>query len=383
MLNARMMRRPAFVLACNILRAAANLRLPQFSWKTVPVFAHSCNMSAYWTQPAIETLARYPMVTIEKAHAVYASPPEADAEAKIVRDLLRVKAINPNVTAILYYNSVLDWPYYELHQQFAEREASGEQLWLRSSDGTLCEMHGDSSFPNSSSLRVFDMANPRAVDLWIEACLNATSAGIDGCFSDRATGNPNTCTLSDPEAYEAGHAKAHNELQTRLGADKLLIANEACTLDDHRDDDSGRELHVRGAMLEFFEPSEQSILALSDCQTRIDVVQARFQVDDSKQCQVEPTDALAAFLIAAGPFAYFACSEGWSTQTDVLEWHEWYDLPLGEPLADAVKTGSLWTRSFASGTNVTFNVTSNSGTIDWATMKRRHQKHRNPLLEPA
>jgi hypothetical protein len=44
-----------------------------------------------------------------------------------------------------------------------------------------------------------------------------------------------------------------------------------------------------------------------------------------------------------------------------------YDLPLGEPLGNATKEEGVWHRSFASGTNVTFNTKTEVGKIHWAT----------------
>ena len=46
-----------------------------------------------------------------------------------------------------------------------------------------------------------------------------------------------------------------------------------------------------------------------------------------------------------------------------------FTLPLGEPLADAVLRGGVWRRAFASGTNVTFDTTTNRGAIQWASRR--------------
>jgi hypothetical protein len=78
---------------------------------------------------------------------------------------------------------------------------------------------------------------------------------------------------------------------------------------------------------------------------------------------------LAAFLVAAYPQSYYLCgswedtiSGGATTST----WLAVYDLPLGEPLADAVLVRSVWRRGFASGTNVTFDTKTERGTVAWA-----------------
>merc|ERR1712146_660706 len=76
---------------------------------------------------------------------------------------------------------------------------------------------------------------------------------------------------------------------------------------------------------------------------------------------------LAAFLIAAGEYSYYRCG-GWS-HTDAT-WYPVYDKKLGEPLANATlgKDG-VWRRSFAAGTDVTFDTNTNVGTIVWGEDK--------------
>merc|ERR1712185_260919 len=76
---------------------------------------------------------------------------------------------------------------------------------------------------------------------------------------------------------------------------------------------------------------------------------------------------LAAFLIAAGEYSYYRCG-GWS-HTDA-PWYPVYDKKLGKPLSNATlgKDG-IWRRSFAAGTDVTFNTKTNVGTIEWGEDK--------------
>ena len=42
------------------------------------------------------------------------------AEDKIVDTLRRIKAIDPNISTVFYYSSVLDWPFYKLHAEFLQ-----------------------------------------------------------------------------------------------------------------------------------------------------------------------------------------------------------------------------------------------------------------------
>ena len=96
-------------------------RGPRFSWDTIPCFFHSSNSSGPMSSASLALMAKFPMVTIEKfqgacAHRDDASP--ACKQEEVIVDVLRkVKALNSNVSTIFYYNSVLDFPQYKLHQE--------------------------------------------------------------------------------------------------------------------------------------------------------------------------------------------------------------------------------------------------------------------------
>ena len=104
---------------------------------------------------AIQIMARFPMVTIEKGQGVsLGTGPGNYAEEKILATLKRVKAVDKNISTIFYYNSVLDWPFYSLHAQLEKRL----DLAVHDENGELCRMGGDGSFPNHTNMLVFDFA---------------------------------------------------------------------------------------------------------------------------------------------------------------------------------------------------------------------------------
>jgi len=81
-------------------------------------------------------------------------------------------------------------------------------------------------------------------------------------------------------------------------------------------------------------------------------------------------DSAAAFLVGAGNNSYYG-SGNWiaSGLQDVqTRWcPELFEKPLGVPNGPAAKSGAVYTRKFASGTVVTFNIRTNKGTITWAS----------------
>lgn len=80
-------------------------------------------------------------------------------------------------------------------------------------------------------------------------------------------------------------------------------------------------------------------------------------------------DVVAAFLIGAGTDSYFGSGLWISDTLEDVE-QRWcpplFERPLGEPISDAIKgVDGVYVRSFASGTNVTFDTNKNKGTINW------------------
>ena len=121
------------------------------------------------------SLVSLSQVTIEK----FQWPANASQEATIVNVLKGVKAINPNVSTIFYYNSVLDFPQYDL----AKTMAAKPQLMLHNAEGGIVKMSGG----GHTNMDVFDFGNAEMRALFIEECVNATQTGyVDGCFLDRA-----------------------------------------------------------------------------------------------------------------------------------------------------------------------------------------------------
>ena len=120
----------------------------QFSWEHVPVFFHTSNTTGPYNQEALKIMAKFPLVTIEKFQGPdsgYLYPAEqwvCCEEDRIVQALKAVKSINPNVTGIFYYNMVLDFPQYRLHQEFSKNES----WWLHDDNGNVVRVSVRVSF---------------------------------------------------------------------------------------------------------------------------------------------------------------------------------------------------------------------------------------------
>lgn len=361
----------AVVAAC--LGSATALSTPLFSWGTPPVYVHTCNSSGPFNDAAISALARYPLVTIEKGQGLFLVPDtKGGAEKRIVEALAAVKAVNSSVFTLFYYNSILSWDMYDLGQYLEATPA----LCLRNKTGGCVRIPGDPAFPQPhGGLLVFDFTNPTVRKLWTQECANLTRDYphvVDGCFADRAentSGWVRELTPAKASAFVEAHYTALQDVQAALNASKpdgspgILVANHVVIPG------------VLAAMIESFQPNEASILELATMSATGAIVEAHagyFPGGTDKYCE-EITNSLSAFLIGAGEGAYYHCSRGWisnssfpAVEDEWLTWREEYSRPLGEPHGPAAKAGTLYTRLFSTGTAVTFDTATNSGTIAWS-----------------
>mmetsp|Transcript_19483 Transcript_19483/g.30963 ORF Transcript_19483/g.30963 Transcript_19483/m.30963 type:complete len:352 (-) Transcript_19483:2425-3480(-) len=338
--------------------AAAALRWPEFTWDHVPVYMHTCNTSGAWNDTTLQYFTRFPLITFEKGQGVFALSPEPYAslyaEDKIIDACQQIKAYKPSIICIFYYNSFDDWPYYQLHDVFLQHPS----YWLRDNNDQIVLVSGDHSFPQPpQGMLTPDYRQTAVQTFWASECYNITSKYpgiVDGCFSDKPQINTfkgYNFTQQDLHAYEVGHNASISQIQLQLNKTNasIVIADNGWVPDG-----------VCGTMLQFFDASEQSIQQLASLSSTGILVEAH-----ASDC--DPiTDTLAAFLIGAGKYSYYACSSGWQWPDGWDVWHEQYDKPLGQPLGDATKTGNVYTRRFASGVNVTFDVSTNTGRIIWS-----------------
>ena len=186
------------------------------SWDTVghQSFFHSSNISGGYAADALQLISKFPVATIEK-YQNYQQEPEEEAISSTLR---AIKAFNPDVTTIFYYNSVCAFPQYSELQQ----KLSGADF-LRLENGSYARLN----CALQRGLKVYNLASEKVRQLWKAACLNS---GADGCFVDRAVNGMQIANLnltsSTRTAYLKGHTQAINELQQKLGAG-FVIANHA------------------------------------------------------------------------------------------------------------------------------------------------------------
>jgi len=360
-----------------VLPASAAALAPRHSWDYVAnmTFFHSCNESGLFNEEALDTIARFPMVTIEKGQGFHDGT-KRYAEEKIIEQIRAVKARDPMISTVFYMNAVLDWYFYAMHQEFLQKP----EWWLRESQsGKPFYAYGDKHFnPTNTSIRpqmlVFDHSKLDVQSWWEGVCVNATRTGVvDGCFSDSSTpggshGTPKVLNATDQEAFEAGKVKTMTSVTAALGGTAgQPFAGSTGVLIGKKSDQKG----INAFQIEMFEASNASIVELMSGVEQGYLVQAH--VDYLHNPSTPQVDTLAAFLIGAGDHSYYGTG-GWisSGLEDVQgRWsQDLFERPLGKPLGKATATGNTYTRRFTSGTWVEFNTHTNKGNIHWADAGR-------------
>ena len=94
------------VLVLSSLLPASEALRPSFSWATLGnmSFFHACNESGLFSEAALDTIEKFPMVTIEKGQGFHdgSAPCSADggscAEDKIIAQIGEVKKRNPAIS---------------------------------------------------------------------------------------------------------------------------------------------------------------------------------------------------------------------------------------------------------------------------------------------
>lgn len=329
--------------------------LASFSWATLPVFAETSNVTGPFDDDALEALSLFGLFVTEKAYD-YPSPRPAEDELEdLAKELKRRAALaGRNLTAIFYYNSNLDLPDYHLHSL---TNASAPDWWMQDDAGEPVWAHQDAGggarppFPYSQ-LRIFNHSAPELRTLWVSECLNMTERGFDGCFVDRWTRTPKVAGVS--------HARMQQWSQDRdLATSALLQLAE----------ERGFWL-VSGGSASTVTAAQAQPGWKMDVRALLDAAQRGqgFLASRSTKADADLESEIAAFLVGCSVNHFFGAGRWTTNHTSRagVEWLPEFDRPLGPPLGNATLRGTVYTRSFASGTKATFDTNTQKGSVSWA-----------------
>ena len=122
---------------------------PNWSWNTIPLSFHGAVKDREYTDKEVAYLAKFLMYTPEKWYTPCGSQGPAQAgpscaiESKTERLFARIRRLNPNMTTILYWNSMFDFSFYSAHQGMLDLEAAGTHAFLRDEHGEVIMLCND------------------------------------------------------------------------------------------------------------------------------------------------------------------------------------------------------------------------------------------------
>jgi hypothetical protein len=355
---------------------------PWFSWSTVPLYWYASDPKAKWNDTVLQYAASHAVVVPNGNHLRFVEPSQTNEEEKLFATARRLHRANSSTSILFYLNSMIDWEQYDLHATILTHHP---EYWITNTGGdTVCLL----------GQPLFNQSIPQMRQLWLDTVQSALETDLfAGIFADRANQLPKghgackncgvyntttgTCVTSGHAAFVYDrHAYTdwtveHNAVLAKaqaLAGDNLTIVVN-----------NNASVGVRGRHFERWCRDDYDQSTIVD-----DISQLQSYARDEQIALVhggEPCDAaglslsLSAFLIGAGQWSYFGCTDAWYVD-DWMQRPIEYDLPLGVPLGLAsryIANGmAVFERHFASGTRVTLHVEVTAthgghGCIFWST----------------
>ena len=151
---------------------------PVFSWDTVPVYLHF-GSDTQMTEEQVETTARLSnFICLEKAHGTKSDREHPERIAG--EDARRIKKANPNAKVLMYWNTLIAWPFTSSNRDFT---ATHPEDW------TLRDMQtGEPLLKGTlgkTPVYQYNLLNSEVRTWWAETVGGAVSeCGFDGFFMD-------------------------------------------------------------------------------------------------------------------------------------------------------------------------------------------------------
>ena len=327
---------------------------PEFRWDRIPLYMHIRKDESF-TDEEIKFLARFPLITFEKANG---HQDHGSVEAGTLHAARAVKEINPNATILYYRNVIVHYGGYAANKQL--NQIPGAMLHDREGSHKLIR----------NRVQAYDLSNAQLREWWINSCRSMTAdPAIDGIFLD---GNikalePGYLARQIGTAKKRQTIKGYRQMmrQTRaaIGSDELMVANILRA----RFDNAGLEYlnYFDGSYLEGFfhnvggasyeEYVAKGIAAIQRAARQGKIIafttgfsqpeasprnrsvmgidQQHTTVASEAEARAALTYSLAIFLICAEKHSYFRIHEGYSANENDrwMRWFPEYDRPLGPP----------------------------------------------------
>jgi hypothetical protein len=368
---------------------------PTWSWDSVPVYLHF-GSDTQLTDEQVQTAARLSnFICLEKAHG--RSTDRGHPERIMAQDARRIREANPQAKVLLYWNTLIAWPFTSYNRRFAETHPRTWTLRDRTSGEPLLK-----STLGDTPVYQYNLLNPDARAWWAATAGGVVrEGGFDGLYMDAISQARRPLLLAkgwgrdQGERLDEAAIEMMEQVREAMGPDRLLIYNGFRTRRGIADDETngGMEFlpHADGAKIEHFDQfasaTKEDILTLwrmaaeAAAAGKIVIFKAwpdhEANFTNKAFMQQSPAEreafarekltfSLACFLIGARRHAYFCYGWGYDVEDGQLVEYPEYRRRLGPPQGDASRAGQSWvfTRDFEHAA-VRVDLERRTATIAW------------------
>jgi hypothetical protein len=353
---------------------------PDFSWDSVPRWLAIRKAEPY-TDSELESIANnFQMLMLEKAN----TQGIGSVEEGTLNAAQRIKAFNPNIKILFYWNSWINYLGYAANEEYDKNAWEWSNHTTDSSGNEIIYIFKDRYYTHNYEI-------PGMRKWWVKTALEmANHESIDGVFIDKVHAYEGPFFINGKPA--TNYIKMQDSLSSLMPDGKLFFGN---TLRNERW--NGNREHMRYSAGSYFERWHMVNRDSDPRQIEADAISVSIQLmresllkkkitnlnagpEDSEEV-IPSTEAnlkshyraslqfpLAVFLIAADTGAYFGYKATVDARDPQWQWNISYlpefHRPLGKPLGDPIKDGYVYTRSYEK-LDVWVNVETKEAKITW------------------
>ncbi|MCA9120078.1 MAG: acetylxylan esterase [Planctomycetales bacterium] len=370
---------------------------PKWSWDSVPVYLHFGSQTQL-TDEQVATAARLSnFICLEKAHGRLT---DRDHPERIMGlDARRLKQANPDAKVLMYWNTLIAWPFTLYNQRFAEThprdwtlrdQVTGEPL--------LKSMLGD------MPVYQYNLLNPEVRSWWAStAGASVKEFGFDGLYMDAISQSRRPVLLNKGWGRDKGEELDEaaidmmKQVRAAMGPERLLVFNglrtRNGTVDEETMGDAKFLPYADGAKIEHFDQfassSKEDIVMYWRMATKAaeegkivlykawpdheaNFTNPEFMKQNAAELEAiarnKITFPLACYLIGAQRHSYFCYGWGYNAEDGQLVDYPEYRRQLGPPKGAASRDGKTWVfaREFEHA-SVRVDLESRLAKITWNT----------------
>lgn len=381
------------ILSAGAARAASPY--PVFSWDTVPVCLHFGSATRMTDKQVQRTARMSNLICLEKAHGTRTDRQHPERIA--AEDARRIRQANPNAKVLMYWNTLIAWPFTSFNRDFAKTHPHD---WIlrdkETGEPLLKTRHGD------FEVFQYNLLNFAVRRWWAQTIGGAVrELGFDGFFMDAVSQSKRPIWLrrdwglDKADELDAAAIDMMQRVRAIMGQERLLIYNGFRTKRTSSGDpisDGVQFLpYADGAMIEHFDgisstTKEETLLywqmaaeaaragkiVIYKCWPDHDInwlnkdFMAKSPAEKEAIARRRIGYALACFLIGAHEHSYFCYGWGYNIADGQLIDYPEYRRRLGPPKGDAVREPGTWiSRRAFEHAKVTVNLEKREGGIAW------------------